>query len=306
MDVLADRLRDPGEALRLTGVVVFHHRRQKPSGQRAVRGVVHPARRLAHGVGRARRVGAVGETGEHCPERHVVAGLQVVSLGEGDPQPARAVLHPQQRDRVGEGLVVGHGEALDGVGEGVHAGARGHRRRQVDRERGVDQRDVGRDVGRAPHVELDLALGVGDHRPEGDLAPGPGGGRDRDKRWDAGMDGRLAPLVLHDAAAVHGDHPDALGGVDRAAAAQADQAVAPLPLVGAGALVDQGDGRVGPHLGEAHRIETGRAQGGERLVQQARLDDPLVGDQQRAAHAEGLHLLAERFDGSDGVHHPGR
>src|SRR5438270_7164865 len=79
VDVLADRLRDPGEALRLTRVVVLHHRREQASGQRAVRGVVHPARRLAHGVGRARRVRAVGETGEHGPERHVVAGLQVVS-----------------------------------------------------------------------------------------------------------------------------------------------------------------------------------------------------------------------------------
>ena len=43
------------------------------------------------------------------------------------------------------------------------------------------------------------------------------------------MDRILAPLVLDDAAAVDGDHPDALRGIDGAASADGNQAIELAP-----------------------------------------------------------------------------
>src|SRR2546426_4166056 len=60
-DLEPQRLADPGEALGLAGVVVLHHRGEQPAGQRAVRGVVHAARGLAHRMGRAGGIRAIGK-----------------------------------------------------------------------------------------------------------------------------------------------------------------------------------------------------------------------------------------------------
>jgi len=81
------------------------------------------------------------EARQHGGHAHVVARLQVVPLGVGDPKVAAAILHRQQRHRVGEWLVIGHGVALDRVGQRVHAGTGGDARREIDAERGIDQRD---------------------------------------------------------------------------------------------------------------------------------------------------------------------
>src|SRR5438874_3261457 len=62
--VQGERLRDSGEALGFAGVVVFHDGRQQAAGERTVRCVVHAARALAHGVRRARRVGAIRKAGQ--------------------------------------------------------------------------------------------------------------------------------------------------------------------------------------------------------------------------------------------------
>ena len=135
------RLGDSSKALRLAGVVELHDWRQKPAGQRAVRRVVHAARCLAHGVGRAGGIGAVGEARQHGGHAHVVARLEVMALRVGDPQVAAAILHGQQRDRIGERLMVGHRVALDGMGERVHAGPGGDPRREIDTQGWIDERD---------------------------------------------------------------------------------------------------------------------------------------------------------------------
>ena len=147
--------------------------------------VVHAARGLAHRVRSASRVGAVRQARQHRGQAHVVASFQVVSLGKRDPQVSTAIVHRQQGNRVGERLVIGHRVALDGVSESIHPGSGCDRRGQVYRERGVDQCHPGGDVRGAADVELDLSVGVGDHRPEGDLAPGSSRGRNRDQRRDA-------------------------------------------------------------------------------------------------------------------------
>jgi len=60
--------------------------------------------------------------------------------------------------------------------------------------------------------------------------------------------------------AVHGDHADALCGVDRAAAADRDQAIAALRLVITSAGIDECDPGIGPHLVVANWIQSSGSQ----------------------------------------------
>src|SRR5438128_461863 len=80
--------------------------------------------------------------------------------------------------------------------------------------------------------------------------------------------------AIHDAA-------DPLGGVDRAAAADRDQAVAAFRLVITSPGIDERNSGIRPHLVVANRIQSGGSKRLERLVQQPGFHDPLVGDDQR-------------------------
>ena len=108
-------LRHAREALRLARVVELHDRPQEPRGERAMRRIVYAAGGLAHRVRGAGGVRAIRKPCQHRGGAHVVARLQVFALRERDAQVAGDVLHRQQRDRVGEGLVVDHRVALDRV-----------------------------------------------------------------------------------------------------------------------------------------------------------------------------------------------
>ena len=271
-----------------------------------MRRVVHAARGLAHRMGRAGGIRAIGEAGQHRPHAHVVPRLEVVALRVRDPQVAATILHRQQRHRIGEGLVIGHGVTLDRVGQRVHAGSGRDAGREIDAERGIDQRHPGRDVGRAADIEFHLSVRVRDHRPERDFAAGAGGGGDRHQWRDAGVDRVFAPFVLRDAAAMDDDHADPLRGVNRAAAADRHQAVTAFRLVVAGAGVDERDAGVGAHLVVGDRVETSGAQRLERLVEQPGFHDSMVGDDQRALDGQCCGLLAKGGERPDGMHHAGR
>src|SRR6202011_4999998 len=199
-------------------------------------------------------------------------------------QPARAVLHRMQRHRVGERLVIRHRVALDGVGQRIHARAGGDTGRQIDAERWIDERDPGGDVRRAADIEF--YFWVRDRGPEGDLPAGSRRSWDGDQGRDPRVNRILAPLVLTDAPAVHGDHADALCGVDRAAAADRDQAVAALRLVVTSPGIDECDPGVGPPRVVGNWVQAGGAERLEGLIEQPGLHDPLVGDDQRPLNVE--------------------
>src|SRR5919108_3111415 len=297
---------DRGEPLGCRHVVELHHGAQKPSGQGAVRDVVHAAGRLAHGVGGPGRVGAVRHPRQHGPQAHVVAGLEVAGLLERHPEVPGHVVDGLKRHGVGDRLVVLHRVALDRVRQRVHPGPRGDLGREVHRESRVDQGHPRRDLGHASDVELDLAVRVGDHRPEGDLAPGPRRGGHGDQRGNASLHRPATVLEVEDRAAVLGHHSDPLGGVDRASPAQADEAVGPLGAVEAGSPVDQLDGRVGSNLVEHHRVHPRGPKRRDRVVEDPRRGDTPVGHHHRTMHAQPPSLLAQRPDRSDAVHDPGR
>ena len=81
------------------------------------------------------------------------------------------------------GAPVGADVALDGVRHRVHAGGRGHRRRQRARGLGVEDRQP-REEREVGDLELDLLLVVLDHRGHRDLGAGAGGGGDAGQRGD--------------------------------------------------------------------------------------------------------------------------
>ena len=144
----------------------------------------------------------------------------------------------------------------------------------------------------AADVELDLSLGVGDDRPQRDLAAGAGGGWHRDHRRDARPYGAVPPLVLDDAAVVRGDDTDPLRGVHRAAAADGDEPVAALLAVFGSPFVDQLHAGIGADLVEHDRLDVALAQRFQRGVQQAGGLDAGVGDKKRSPHAELRRLVA--------------
>ena len=153
-----------------------------------------------------------------------------------------------------------------------------------------------------PTLNLIARSGSVIDRPERHLAPGAGRGRHGDERRDAPLDGVVSPLVPRDRAAVDGHHPDRLGDVHGRAAADGDEAVAALGGVHRGRAVDEGDVRIGAHLGEdgrAGKLRQGR--GGEPGVHHAR-----IGHDERPGDAEPGHELSQLGERAGPVHQPGR
>ena len=89
-----------------------------------------------------------------------------------------------------------------------------------------------------------------------------------------------------------GEERDALGKVDRRAAADGDQSVAEIVAIGGVRRRDGGFGRVGRNLEEYRRILGQQRQG---LVEKAGRRDAAVADDQRPLDAESLDFLGQRL-----------
>ncbi len=105
---------------------------------------------------------------------------------------------------------------------------------------------------------------------------------------------------------MRGHDADPLGGVDRAAASDRDQAVATLGLILGGAGVDEVDTRVGAHSVEHDRLAVRAAQHLERGVEQTRGLHSRVGDEQWPADAQQAGLVSQLADGAQALHEPRR
>src|SRR5207245_11228190 len=121
--------------------------------------------------------------------------------------------------------------------------------------------------------------------------PGGAGG-------DAGWWGSASPSLLDVGALGRGTPAGALGGSNRAAPADSDEAVAALRSVLCSPLVDERDPRVGADLVEHHRLDVGATKRFERDLEQPRGLDARVGDEQGTPHAEPARLAAELLDGA--------
>jgi hypothetical protein len=162
------------------------------------------------------------------------------------------------------------------VDEGVHAGGGGDGRRAAVGEDGVDEADVGDQVGAHDallHVEL-LVREDGDGRR---LRAGSGRGRHGDER-QAFLGDLVDADVVVDGVAGVGQDRRGLGDVDRRTAAEADDEVVAAVLDDAHDLLDGAHGRLGHSLVVEVDLEAGLRQRTLDVDAHAAVADALVGD----------------------------
>jgi len=134
---------------------------------------------------------------------------------------------------------------LDRVREHVHPGRGLDRQRSTGGQLGVDDREVGEQFHVADLL-LDARLGVLDDTPVADLAAGAGHRREVDARRRLVRD-VAASLELEDVAVVGRQYRGRLGRVQRGAAADSEEQVAPERFERVGRLVYDRVCRVGDH-----------------------------------------------------------
>jgi hypothetical protein len=182
------------------------------------------------------------------------------------------------------------------MGQAVEAGVRGGPGRDREGQLVVDQGGE-RHAGLAGDHHLLVGLGVGDDSEARDLRPGARRGRHRDHRQAERVVLHRHLVVAHLAAAP-GQDRDRLGGVDRAAAAEADQAVVVAGLE----LGERGGDDVGRRLladlREGVPGNAGAVQDAGHDVQLADLDQMRIGHDQRPAEAEARENLGKLLDGT--------
>ena len=271
--------------------------RHRPAGDRRQQhGVGQPVRHMEMRADRPRhavhqRHRAVGERQPRLrrAEHHALARGGVARLGIGGADVLADQLHRRQRERIGERIGALGDIGLQRVGEAVHAGVGGGARRHGVGEFVIHDRRQ-RQRAEAGDQHLLVMFRVGDDGEAGALAAGAGGGGDGDDRQRSVVGGDRRLVVAHLAAAggrVGGEDRHRLGGVDRRAAAEADQAVVAVPGAQFGdAGLDHRVGRVGDGVGEHPGGDAGGGQGFQRALDQAGGDHDRVGHHQRAGQAE--------------------
>ena len=177
--------------------------------------------------------------------------------------------------------------ALDGVGQGVHAGGGGQPLGHAGHHIGVDNCDL-RDVVGVNADELALLLHIGDDIVDGDLGSGAGGGGHGDGEDRVLLGGGNALQTAHiGELRVVDDDADGLGGVHRGAAADGDDAVRVRSLEGRDAVLHVLDGGVGLDLAVDAIGETRRIQQVGDLLGDAELDQIGVRADERLFVAAG-------------------
>lgn len=136
------------------------------------------------------------------------------------------------------------------MSEGVHAGPRGQRRREVARQFGVADRRARQEVGTRDDR---LATGLGELNQSASprLAPGPGRRGHRHHGRHRRLDSVLAPtsqVVVGKSARVRDQQTDCLGDIDWAASTEADESIASRVAVDRQAGQDVFLGRIGLDL----------------------------------------------------------
>ncbi len=234
---------------------------------------VHAAEALLE-RGRAHRGGR-----EHlCPR------LDVVPVRAGAWQVVLDEPHPLERDAVGEGMESGRAVRLEAVHEGVDAGRRRDVARQADGELGVEDHDA-RHHERVKDDLLLVRLLVEDHARAADLRARPGRGWHRNDRCDARGICPRPPvadvLEVPERSLLSRHEGNDLACIERGTPAEGDDAVVAARTVG---------GEAGEHVAArgvtAHGAEERRCgQSRERTPDHGRIDEPLVGHDERASDA---------------------
>ena len=290
----AERVGDVTVLLAGVLLVVFHDRRQQDAVGHAVGHAEAAAQRVRHAVHQAQADVRVGHAGDVGGVRHLFAGGDVALGGLGQVLGDHADgLH---RQAVGQAPRTRGDIALDGVGQRVQTGGHLERARLGVGQIRVHERDD-RDVMRVDGHELALVRRIGDHVVDGGLRGGAGGGRHAEDRHGRVLGGGHALQREHVGEfGVGGDDADALAGVLRGAAAQADQEV------GAGvgelghAVLDAFDRRVRLDVAEDLIRHARLVEHVGDLLDGAGFDQHRIGDDERLGEAVRLGHVRNLLD----------
>ncbi len=173
------------------------------------------------------------------------------------------------------------------MGQAVDPGVGGQPQRHRQGQLKIDDRHRGT-AGEPGDQHLLVGLGVGDDGEAGDLRAGARGGRDRDDRRPRPRD-LVRHLVVAQMPAIGEQHRHALGGVDRAAAADRDEAVEIAVAQDADAGFDDFGRRVGHRVGEDRPRNARLVEQPGRAVEDAAARDVGIGDDQGPRQAEPRH-----------------
>jgi len=226
--------------------------------------------------------------------------------------PVLRVLHgaAQMRGDEADGLEMEHvahlpgtlgDEALDGVGQSVHAGRGGEAPRHGGHHLRVDDRDLG-DVVRVDADEFALLLHVGDDVVDRDLGRGSGGGGHGN--GEGGVVLRVGDaLEAHHVGelGVLDDDADRLRGVHGRAAADGDDAVGPGGLERAHTGLDVFNGGVGLDVGVELVGDLRPVQHVQHLLGDAELHEIGVGADKGFFTAAGSQLMRDLGDRAGAV-----
>ncbi len=198
-----------------------------------------------------------GDRAHHRAHQHVASRLQVAAVAVGDRQRPRGDAHALERDAVAHRMIFGRQVRLDVVRERVHAGGRGDRRRQVERQLGIGEHALREELRREDDL-LDVRRVVRHHaeRPTSDPVPAVVGSAmkcgscrpiGRTSGWSHAYS-RMSPGWRR-------HQRDRLRDVERRAAAQSDHGIGVVRLVGRDPFPDLAPDRIAPDAGEDADVE---------------------------------------------------
>ena len=226
----------------MAGTQELEHMRQHDRVGQTVRRMVLAAQLMRDGVDVAHIGPRERQAGVRRRQRHLLARREIPAVPVRDAQVL--VDHADRRERhpirvAGRPLA---DECLDGVGQRVHAGCRGHMTRQPGHQRGIE-RGHRRHETRVGDHQLLVGLRVRNHGGHGHLGPSARGGRHRVDRCR-----RVQPLEIPDQLPrmlpVRDCQRNRLRRVHRRAAAERHDGIAALLLVERDPLLDQRDRRI--------------------------------------------------------------
>ena len=231
-------------------------------------------------------------------DQHVAARIEVGPVGDGRGQRVDDEPDALECDAVAHRLKRRRRERLDAVGESVESGGGGQPGWQSGGQFRVEKNTAGEKFRVKVHS---LAVGAvrGDHAAAADLATGAGGGGHGDERQQPAPVG--FPVVVGELELWLFDEDAAdLGGVECAASAEADDAVASLGQCQLGRATGVGFGGIGLHVGVQKPVAVrlaGQQGGGEFFVGIGR-EQPGIGYDQWPVDAQCEQCYVELRDGA--------
>ena len=172
------------------------------------------------------------EPAKQAGDGHIRPGGGVAAIGEGRAQRTGGAANPFHAQRIGHRVGAGANVRFDELRERIQPGAGGDGGRQIVSQLRVNDRDF-RQHERAAQAHFDPVLRRGEHGVAGDFGTGARSRRDRNKR--RGRFGQRFAAADHfqvvEQLARVGEHRgNGFAGVQRAAAAEADDQAAVLLL----------------------------------------------------------------------------